>query len=130
MDAEDTGMFINAKEGVNVRNILKNMGHPQPKTPLLTNNLTTFGIVPGKMKQQQYKAIDMHFYWMKDREAQNQFMMFWALGKLNLGDYFMKHHAPTHHQNVKRLYLHDNQESPTPLSQELSIALQWCVKTA
>jgi hypothetical protein len=30
------------------------------------------------MKQQRSKAIDMRFYWLKDREAQNQFIMFWA----------------------------------------------------
>jgi hypothetical protein len=101
MEAEVASTFVNAKEGVNVRNILNNIGHPQPRTPLLTENLTTFGILSGKMKQQRSKAIDMRFYSLKDREAQNQFIMFWAPGKLNLGDYFMKHHSPAHHQKSK-----------------------------
>jgi hypothetical protein len=52
MEAEVAGTFVNVKEGVNVRNILNNIGHPQPRTPLLTENLTTFGIVSEKMKQQ------------------------------------------------------------------------------
>jgi hypothetical protein len=51
MEAEVAGTFLNAKEGVNVRNILNSIGHPQPRTPLLTKNLTTFGIVSGKIKQ-------------------------------------------------------------------------------
>jgi hypothetical protein len=82
------------------------------------------------MKQQGSKAIYMRFYWLKDREAQNQFIMFWAPGKLNLGDYFTKHHAPAHHHNIKRLYLQENQNSSVHLQQELSTALQGCVKTA
>jgi hypothetical protein len=130
MESEVAGTFVNAEEGVNVRNILNSIGHPQPRTPLLTDNLTTCVIVYGKMKQQRSKAIDMRFYWLKDREAQNQFIMVWALGKLNLGDYFMKHHAPAPHQNIKRFYLHNNKKSPMHLSQEFSTALQGCVKTA
>jgi hypothetical protein len=66
----------------------------------------------------------MRFYWLKDREAQHQFIMFWTLGKLNLGDSFTKHHTPMHHQNIKILYLHDNQKSPIHLPQELITALQ------
>jgi hypothetical protein len=130
MESSVAGTFVNAKEGVNVRNILNTIGHPQLKTALFTNNLTTFGIVSEKMKQQRPKVIDMCSYWLKDREAQNQFIMFWAPGKLNLGDYYTKHHAPTHNQNIKRVYLHDNQNSCMHLPQELSTALQRCVKTA
>jgi hypothetical protein len=48
MEAELAGTFVNAKEGVNVRNILNSIGHPQPIIPLLTDNLTMFGIVSGK----------------------------------------------------------------------------------
>jgi hypothetical protein len=51
IEAEVAGTFINAKEGVNVRSIIHSMGHPEPRTSLLTNNLTTFGIISGKMKQ-------------------------------------------------------------------------------
>jgi hypothetical protein len=123
MEAEVAGTFVNTKEGVNLRNILNSIGHPQPRTPLITDNLTTFGIVSEKMKQQRSKAIDMRIFWLKDREAQNQFIMFWAPGKLNLGDYFTKHHAPVHHQSIKRLYSRDNQKSPMHPPQELSTAL-------
>jgi hypothetical protein len=56
MEAVVAGTFINSKKEVNVRNILNSIGHPQPRTPLLTENFTTFRIVSGKMKQQQSKA--------------------------------------------------------------------------
>jgi hypothetical protein len=36
MEAEVAGTFVNAKEGMNVRNILNNSGHPQPRIPVLT----------------------------------------------------------------------------------------------
>jgi hypothetical protein len=110
MEAEFAETFVNTKEGVNVRNILNDMGHLQPQTPLLTDNLATFGIVSGKKKQQRSQAIYMRFYWLKDREAQEQFMMLWAPGKLNLTDYYTKHHVPAHHQSVKRLYRQDNKK--------------------
>jgi hypothetical protein len=56
MEAEVAGTFVNAKEGVNVRNILHSMGHPQPRTTLLTNNLTTFGIVSEKKETTKVKG--------------------------------------------------------------------------
>jgi hypothetical protein len=49
--AEVAGTFLNAKEEVNVRNILNGIGNPQPRTPLITDNLRTFGILSGKMKK-------------------------------------------------------------------------------
>jgi hypothetical protein len=100
MEAEVARTVVNAKEGVNVRNILNEMGHQKPQTPLLTKNITTFDIVSGKMKQQRSKAIEMHFYWLNDREAQEKFLMLWAPGKLNLADYYTKHHAPAHHRRI------------------------------
>jgi hypothetical protein len=117
MEAEVAGTFVNAKERVNVRNILNIIRHPQPRTPLITSNVTTLGIMSKKMKQMRSKAIDMRFYWLKDREAKNQCILFCAPGQLNLGDYFTKHHAPVHHQNIKRLYLHYNQKSSMHLPQ-------------
>jgi hypothetical protein len=97
MEAEVAGICVNVKEGVNVRNIINIIGHPQPITPLLTSNLTTFGIMYVKMKQQRSKAIELRFYWLKDREAQNKCIMFWDLVKLNRGYYFTNHHAKINH---------------------------------
>jgi hypothetical protein len=65
-EAKVAGTFVNTKVGVNMRKNINHIGHPQPRTLLLTDNLTTFGIVSGKKKQQQSKAIDMRFYWLKD----------------------------------------------------------------
>jgi hypothetical protein len=39
-EAEMGTLFLNAKEGVNIRNILRGMGHPQPATSLQTDKTT------------------------------------------------------------------------------------------
>jgi hypothetical protein len=65
--AEIGALFLNTKEGINIWNILKEMGHPQPATPMKTNNTTAHGILRGTCKQQRSKAIYMRFYWVRDR---------------------------------------------------------------
>ncbi len=49
--------------------------------------------------------MDMRFHWLHNPEAQGQFKINWWPGKTNLADYFMKHHPPNHHVNVRSEYL-------------------------
>jgi hypothetical protein len=51
--------------------------------------------------------MDMRFYWLKDREAQNFFQFHWKPGKNNLADYWYwtKHHAAIHHANIRNQIL-------------------------
>jgi hypothetical protein len=46
-EAEVAGIYLNAQEGVSERNCLIEMGHPQPPTPIQTDNTTARGIVTG-----------------------------------------------------------------------------------
>lgn len=43
--AELGALFINGKEAVHMRQILHKMGHPQPQTPIHTDNLTVEGVI-------------------------------------------------------------------------------------
>jgi hypothetical protein len=52
-ETEMGALFLNAKEGINIRNILREMGHPQPATPLQTDNTTAHAILRGTCKQQR-----------------------------------------------------------------------------
>ena len=52
------------------------------------------------MKQKRSKAIDMRFYWVRDRVKQNQFLIYWRPGANNYGDYVSKHHSPANHQTM------------------------------
>jgi hypothetical protein len=100
-EAELGGLFINAKTAVPIRRTLEELGHPQPPTPVQTDNSTACGVVNHKIQPKATKAMDMRFYWLKDREAREQFRIYWRQGKLNQGDYVTKHHRAIHQQNIR-----------------------------
>jgi hypothetical protein len=64
--AELASLFHNGKEACPIRIILEELGHPQPPTPLQTDNSTASGISNDTVKQKWCKAIDMCFYWIRD----------------------------------------------------------------
>ena len=77
------------------------MGHKQPATPIQTDNSTAEGVINNKIQPKQTKAMDMRYYWLRDRETLEQFRFFWRAGKLNLANYFTKHFSATHHVNTQ-----------------------------
>ena len=77
------------------------MVHLQPPTPMEVDNETAFGFLKSTMKQKHSKAIDMRFYWVRDRANYNQFMIYWRPGSNNVGYYVSKHHSPAHHQLMR-----------------------------
>ena len=106
-EAEVGALFYNAQDGCTLRNALNFLGHEQPATPIQTDNACAEGIVNDTVKQKRSKAIDMRFYWIRDRVRQGQFEIFWKKGKDNLGDYFTKHHPTAHHRQMRTIYLHE-----------------------
>jgi hypothetical protein len=70
-EAEVGGLYINARDVVVLRTTLEELGHPQPPTPLQTNNTTAHGIMNGTCRQQCSCAIDMRFYWLCNRVHQD-----------------------------------------------------------
>ena len=91
-EAELAALYIMAREAVYIRIILEEMGHPQPPTPLQTDNSMADGVVNGKITPKRTKAMDMRFHWLRDRECQDKFRIYWRPGKLNCADYWTKHH--------------------------------------
>jgi hypothetical protein len=49
--------------------------------------------------------MDMRFHWLHDHKFQDQFKIYWRPRKMNLVDYFTKHHPPNHHTNVRAEFL-------------------------
>jgi hypothetical protein len=133
-EAELGAIFINAKEAVHLRQIPKEMGHPQLWTPIQTNNMTAEGVINNKTQLKCTKAMDMRYHWLADREAQGQFNIYWQPGGTNLADYFTKHHAPAHHVNVRAEFLtrvKDLAEArQTKKSSHKIATLQGCVRQA
>ena len=104
-EAELAAVYLNAKEAVYLRQILTEIGHPQPRTPIQTDNSTAEGVINHKIQPRRTKAMDMRFHWLRDREAQGQFEIYWRPGKTNLAGYFTKHHPPLHHVNIRAEFL-------------------------
>jgi hypothetical protein len=111
-EAELAAIFHNMKEACTIRTCLTERGHPQPATPTQTDNSTAVGIATDTVKQKRSKAMDMRFYWVRDRVQQEQFHVYWVKGSLNKADYFTKHHPAKHHREVRSTYLHLPQPTP------------------
>jgi hypothetical protein len=62
-------------------------------------------IINGKIQPKQTKAMDMRFHWLRDRECQQQFQIYWQPGKLNYVDYWTKHHPESHYCNMRKEFL-------------------------
>jgi hypothetical protein len=118
--AELAGVFHNGKEACPLRACLTELGHPQPPTPIQTDNSTAAGIANDSVKQKRSKAMDMSFSWIRDRVCQGQFLFYWQKGSSNRADYFTKHHPTLHHQAIRSSYLH----SPTDRSKNYFECLQ------
>ena len=108
-EAEVGALFHNAQDACPLRTTLEFLGHPQPATPIQTDNNCAEGILNDTVKQKRSKAIDMRFYWLRDRTKQKQFSIHWKRGKDNHADYFTKHFPASHHREVRPICLHSEQ---------------------
>jgi hypothetical protein len=93
-EAELAAMFHNVHYGIPLLTHFIEMGHPQAKTPIQTDNPCASGIANQALKERRSKPIDMHLYWIQDRIKQGQFLVHCRRGADNLADYFTKHHSP------------------------------------
>ena len=126
-EAEIGSSYTNGQEAIPIRTTLEEMGHPQPPTPMQVDNSTAEGFANDTIKQKRSKAIDMRFYWIKDRTRQGQFLVYWRPGTTNLGDYHTKHHSAAHHRQMRPIFLHTTEQ----LAQNvIQLLLRGCVKSS
>ena len=74
-EAELGALFHNAQVAEPIRACLEEMGYQQHQTPLKTDNSTAAGIVNSSIRQKKSKAMEIHFYWVKDRVSQKYFLV-------------------------------------------------------
>ena len=116
-EAEYVSLYVNAKTGIPMRHTLIEMGHPQPPTPIQTDNTTAVGIATDTIKQKYTKALDMRYYWLKDQIHLKRYDAYFKPGSQNKADYFTKNHSPTYHKQSRFTYLH-----------QANVAMQGCVE--
>ena len=109
-EAETAGLFHNAQTAIPIRTTLEALGHKQQTTPIRADNSTASCFVNNNIQIKKAKTWDMRYHWLRDREAQDQFKIYWKRGEYNDADYFTKHHAITHHRTKRGDYLHDKKE--------------------
>ena len=71
-EEEVGGLFRSGKTAVPLRITLHELGFTQPPTPIKTDNSAAEGIVTATVRQKRSKAMDVRFYWMKDRVKQKE----------------------------------------------------------
>ena len=63
---ELAALYMNEEDGAVIRNMLEEMVHSRPETPLQTENSTAKGIVNKTISQRRSKVMDVYFYFMND----------------------------------------------------------------
>ena len=72
--AEVGGLFHNGQTAVPLRITLHELGFTQQPTPIKTNNSAAEDIVTATVRQERSKAMNMQFYWMKDKVNKKTFL--------------------------------------------------------
>lgn len=100
-EAELAGLYVCAKEMVPLRNSLVEMGWPQPKSPIQTDNTTALGVANKTIITKKMKSMDMRLWWLRCRESQGQFRYYWGPGTTNHADYPTKAHPDVYHESMR-----------------------------
>ena len=116
-----TFIYVTPTEGyvLSIQNKIQTNTQLKEWFDLSVYRLSVVRSLDGPVKQRRSKAIDMRFYWLKDRVSQKMFDVHWAPGKVNLADYYTKHHPAKHVKQIRSIYI-NGPNSPR--------SLQGCVK--
>jgi hypothetical protein len=97
-ESELAALFITAREMIHHCQALIDMGWPQPKNPIQTDNSTAAGVTNNTIVPCRSKMMDMQFWWLSSQESQDQFHYYWDAGSNNWADYNTKHHPDSYHE--------------------------------
>ena len=120
-EAELASAFGNAKIAHDERTILRNLGYPQPPTPIYCDNECTIGLAHNALRKKQSKSMDLRWDWLRDRVAQNLFVLPYIRSLQNPADFFTKALPVHRHRELAPLFVH----YPTPLPHPCSLSLHY-----
>jgi hypothetical protein len=113
-EAELAGLFLNGQLGAASLTTLRDLGYPQSSTPIITDNTTAKGIADQSVRLKCSKAIDMRYFWIRDRVKQQQYSIHWAPGPANQADYFTKTHPIKTYLDKRSVYLNSQLSQAVP----------------
>ena len=76
-EAETTGVFGDSQIAIPIQRALEALGHPQPPTPIKTDNSTAYSFVNANIPQKRSKTWDMRFNWLRDRATKKELFVYW-----------------------------------------------------
>jgi hypothetical protein len=97
-EAKLAALVIATREMVPQQQALIDMGLPQPRSPIQTDNSTALGVTNKTIVPKRYKMMDMRLWWLRCRGSQNPFQYYWDAGSKNWADYSTKHHPNIYHE--------------------------------
>ena len=106
-EVETSEVFHNTQMALPIRIVLQALNHPQPPTPIKTDNSTANGFIHDNIHQKRSKSWDMRYYWLRDRMTQQRFLFFGDKGSNNEADYFTKYFPASYHRVQISRYVHD-----------------------
>ena len=89
--------------------MLIDLGHPQLRPPIKTDNSTAYNFVDESMKRKMSKSWDMHYNWLRDAGVVKTLLrIWWDKGTKKLADYFTKHFPPKIHKEKRKEYMNNS----------------------
>jgi hypothetical protein len=86
-EAEYAGTFAAAKIGTGERQVLDDLGYPQPPTVIHCDNEVAVGLAQKSIKPRLSKSCDMLLHWLQDHVAQRQFLVRHIPDAINVADF-------------------------------------------
>ena len=81
------------------------MGHLQNLGLIATNNTTITVFMHNNMVMKKSKKLDTNVHWLRDKEVQKNFKIYWEAISRNRGDYFTNHCPTIPHRNQIERYV-------------------------
>jgi len=104
-EAEYSAVFNTTQDIITIHKTLITLGHPQPPTPIITDNTVACGIVTNNYKPEKTRAANMRYQYLHDKLNEQLIDISWDPGHSNLADYFTKNFHPSHHRKLRNQYV-------------------------
>ena len=112
-----------------MRMALIEMVHAHAPTPSVTDRATGDVFINDNIQQRHSRAINMRFYWVRDKFRQGQCIVYWMAGEHNMEEYFTNPHPTRHHWSQRSTYLFPTLYASKYACYMSPIDLQGCVES-